>query len=657
VQLYKEEGICADLVAKELGVNRRKVWYWIGRYNKYGESGLCPQNVQTRDDEGAHPVRDKIVELKRENPLRGVKRISQMLRRLFCLKASPETVRRHLKKTDLGVLKVKKARKKPEVPARRFEASTPNQMWQSDITYYPVLGKTAYIVGFIDDNSRYITGLGVYRSQTGESVLETYRVAVGAYGVPKEMLTDNGRQYASWRGITQFQKELQKDHVHHIRSAPHHPQTLGKIERFWQTLKDEFLSRARFETFEEAKERIAYWVKYYNHQRTHQSLEGLTPADRFFGIQKELKEVIERRVEQNVQELALRGKPVEPFYMVGRVGDKNVVIETDKRRLSVTLDGEQIQSGEAMLYKMKERTGNEEHNGNGGKEDKTGTSDAQREGEEPGSAVAVERQEKHGGGYEADGCAVGSAHQLGEASDKRDAAGAGSDMEATSGAGAAAAEEAGEADGKDIAGGRGYSNKIRGDVNEGIREDSVRGSGEVPDGAGGMDGEEKGVGAVQADRGKQLAVMPVAGSCAVWYAGGIGTAGSGRDGRRACAADDDKAAVGPQGAFDGAAKHWADDELAQSWSEGSNVAGNALTPGRFLTGEVNRNDGSSGREDTAAHEGDAGALDRQYYGDGRCGFARSEPNGFLRVEGQGIGVANAGDAGPAERSARETQRS
>jgi len=361
-------------------VSDKSVWHWARRYRELGEAGLNGRARGSREARTSQPVKEKITELKRDNPEHGVKRISQMLRRMFGLQASPETVRRHLKKTGIATPKAK-VRKKPEAPERRFEASTPNQMWQSDITYYPILGKMAYIIGFIDDNSRYITSLGVYRSHTSENVVEVYRLGVGECGVPREMLTDNGRQYASWRGTTKFQKELKKDHIHHIRSSPHHPQTLGKIERFWQTLKDEFLSRARFETFEEAKERVAYWVKYYNHKRTHQGLEGMTPADRFFGIQKEMKAAIERHVAMNVEELALRGRPVEPFYMVGRVGSKSVVIETDKKRVSVLVDGEEVKSGQSMIYEMKERNGDEADNsGNGGRAEAQAAADVQREG-------------------------------------------------------------------------------------------------------------------------------------------------------------------------------------------------------------------------------------------------------------------------------------
>ena len=65
-----------------------------------------------------------------------------------------------------------------------------------------------------------MVGLDVFRSQTAEHVLEVYRTAVAEYGVPKEMLSDQGRQYSSWRGTTRFEAELRKDRVHHISSPP-----------------------------------------------------------------------------------------------------------------------------------------------------------------------------------------------------------------------------------------------------------------------------------------------------------------------------------------------------------------------------------------------------------------------------------------------------
>jgi hypothetical protein len=169
-------------------------------------------------------------------------------------------------------------------------------------------------------------------------VLELYRKATAEYGVPKEMLTDNGRQYVNWRGTSKFQSELHKDRVKHIRSSPHHPMTLGKIERFWKTIFEEFLAKAQFESFENAQERVRLWTQYYNHKRPHQGIESLCPADRFFEIAGEVRKTIEAGVQENTLELALRGKPKEPFYLVGRMDGQAVVLRAQKGRLKLTVD-------------------------------------------------------------------------------------------------------------------------------------------------------------------------------------------------------------------------------------------------------------------------------------------------------------------------------
>ena len=225
-------------------------------------------------------------------------------------------------------------------------------MWQSDIFTFRLGGRYAYLIGYIDDYSRYMTGLDLFRSQTGENVIEVYRRAVGESGPPQEMLTDNGRQYVNWRGESRFQQELKKDRVKHIRSSPHHPMTLGKIERFWKTIFQEFLARAQFLSFEEAEERVRWWVRYYNHKRPHQGIEGLCPADRYFEIQSELKKTIEQGIQENVLEMALRGKPKSPFYMVGRMDGQSVVLRAEKGRLKLTVDGEDGQEAKELVYDL-----------------------------------------------------------------------------------------------------------------------------------------------------------------------------------------------------------------------------------------------------------------------------------------------------------------
>ena len=354
VKLRLEEGLEVEEICRATGVGADSVFKWVSLYRDGGEEALRPKLQGKRGRAQLPPeVKAEMVALKQENPSFGVKRISQFLRRMLHLPGSPETVRRTLHEEGL-IEPVRPKREKSAPKPRFFERSTPNQLWQTDIFTFRLAGKNAYLIGFIDDYSRYIVGLEVYRSQTAENVMEVYRRAVGEYGVPREMLTDNGRQFASWRGTSRFEQELKKDKVHHIRSQPHHPMTLGKIERFWESIWGDFLCRAQFDSFESARERLRFWIQYYNHRRPHQGIGGLCPADRFFEIRNDLRKVIEKGVQENVLELALRGAPQRPFYMVGRLDNQSVVMQAVKGKLVMTVDDHRKHSTEQMICDLNE---------------------------------------------------------------------------------------------------------------------------------------------------------------------------------------------------------------------------------------------------------------------------------------------------------------
>ena len=396
IRLHLEEGMERDLVCSEFGINPYTFNNWLEKYRKMGESGLISRTGKSRGKPKVPAqVKAKIVEMKKENQPFGIQKISDMLSRFFSMKASPETVRRTLHEHKL--LKDTPPRRKSEknmVRPRFFERSAPNQMWQSDIFTFRLGGRQSYLIGFIDDHSRYIVGLGLFTSQTAENVLEVYRKAVTEYGVPKEMLTDNGRQYTAWRGTTKFEMELTKDRVKHIRSQPHHPMTLGKIERFWKTIFQDFLNRAQFANFEEARERIACWVQFYNHKRPHQGIDGICPADRFFGIQSELRKVIEEKIKENTLELALRGKPAETFYMVGRMGGQSVVLTAEKGKMKLSVDGKEKEvKNEEFIHELGKRSDE-------GKEE--GAQDLHAGGEEQGRAVGVVGAAQSCGGVQGD---------------------------------------------------------------------------------------------------------------------------------------------------------------------------------------------------------------------------------------------------------------
>lgn len=350
VKLNLEEGFTQELVASELGVSHAAVTKWIRQYRLHGEEGLKSKVNGASRSRLPEPVRSKILELKQEEPTRGIKRISQLLKRVFFLQASPRTVRRTLQ--DQGLMSSPPKPRRNLTRPRFFERATPNQMWQTDIFTFRLGGRYAYVIAFMDDYSRFIVGADLFRSHTAENVLEVFRVAAGEYQPPKEMLTDNGREFVNWRGTTRFQAEMKKNGTHHFKSRPHHPMTLGKIERFWETIWQEFLSRAQFESFDSARERIKLWIKYYNHKRPHQGIEGLCPADRFFEIASALRHTIETGIQENLLEMALRGQPKAPFYMVGRMEGQSVILRAEKGKLKLSVDnGNQNQE---LVYDLKQ---------------------------------------------------------------------------------------------------------------------------------------------------------------------------------------------------------------------------------------------------------------------------------------------------------------
>jgi hypothetical protein len=170
-------------------------------------------------------------------------------------------------------------------------------------------------------------------------VLEAFEAAIADYGAPCEVLTDQGPQYATWRGKSAFAKLCERRGIKHILARPRRPQTVGKTERFWGTLWRECLEGAVCRDLEDARSRVAHFVGHYNFQRPHRALEGLVPADRFFEAADAVREALSRRVAENALELARHGTPRKPFYLTGRVGDREVSIFAEGERVVLTEAG------------------------------------------------------------------------------------------------------------------------------------------------------------------------------------------------------------------------------------------------------------------------------------------------------------------------------
>ncbi|MDX2151423.1 MAG: IS481 family transposase [Bryobacteraceae bacterium] len=278
-----DQGVSAHEVSRVFGVAYTTLLEWVRRYREGGAGALDEKpRVPPPRTHAQQAKRDAVTSMRREHPEYGTRKARDLLGRFAALGVSETAVRAILHEEGL----LEQQRPYPaakEHGPRRFERAAPNQLWQSDIfTFLLRRHERLYLCCFMDDHSRFIVGWSLAHHQRSELVIEALERGVAAFGTPREGLTDQGRQYTAWRGTTAFEAMLRRQGIAHVKSRPQHPQTLGKVERFWKTLWDEFLSRTVFADFADCQRRLGLFIEHYNFQRPHQGLEGLVPADRYF---------------------------------------------------------------------------------------------------------------------------------------------------------------------------------------------------------------------------------------------------------------------------------------------------------------------------------------------------------------------------------------
>jgi transposase InsO family protein len=334
---WLRSGLPAADFAALVGVSKHTLYAWKKKFDTEGPGGLLdrPRGGPT-GSKLPELTRRTILMLKQANPDRGCQRISDLLARGPALPASPKAVARVLHEAGYELETPPTPRHRDHV--RHFERAQPNQLWQTDLFTFVLKrqNRRVYLVAFMDDHSRFLVSYGLHASQSAALVLEVLRAGLTSYGTPQEILTDNGSQYVTWRGKSAFSKELEQRGIQHIVARPRHPQTLGKIERFWGTLWRECVERAIFLDLGDAQRRIGLFIDHYNFQRPHQGIDGLVPADRFFGAAPEVLQTLQARVASNALELARQGRPTNPFYLTGQVGGQPFSVHAEGERVILT---------------------------------------------------------------------------------------------------------------------------------------------------------------------------------------------------------------------------------------------------------------------------------------------------------------------------------
>ena len=364
-----KSGLAATDFGDLFGISSQRLNKWKLAFEAYGPAGLEPRKRERSGSQLAEATKRAVVLMKEQHPEWGVQRLHDELLRGAGYAASPSAILDLLKESGWESDEVPT---QPHEDSRHpFERPRPNFLWQSDLFTFTLKRQNmrVYLVGYLDDHSRFLVGFGLHASASGALVRETLLQAITNYGAPEELLTDNGTQYVTWRGRSEFTKLLERRGIKHIVARPRHPQTLGKIERFWGTMWREFLQAAVFRDLAEARVRLGHFVDHYNFQRPNQGIGGMVPADRFFSASEEVKKALRARVAMNALELAQHGAPRKTFYLTGRVGDSSISLHGEGERVVLTkgdgtreevdlsLSGRRAESGEAPVLPAPLSTG------------------------------------------------------------------------------------------------------------------------------------------------------------------------------------------------------------------------------------------------------------------------------------------------------------
>jgi putative transposase len=285
IRLVEQSHLPVRQTLEKLGIPRATFYRWYDLDRKGGPEALSdrsprPDRVWNRIPE---EIRDQIVDLALDEPELSPRELAVRFtdeKKYFVSEAS---VYRLLKAQDLitspAYIVIKAA------DEFRDKTTAPNQLWQTDFTYLKITGwGWSYLSTVLDDFSRFIVAWKLCATMAATDVTETLDLALAASGLDRvtiahrpRLLTDNGASY-----IADLAEWLDGKGMQHVRGAPHHPQTQGKIERWHQTLKNRILLE-NYYLPGDLEAQVSDFVAHYNHRRYHESLDNLTPADVYLG--------------------------------------------------------------------------------------------------------------------------------------------------------------------------------------------------------------------------------------------------------------------------------------------------------------------------------------------------------------------------------------
>ncbi|MHA1492259.1 MAG: DDE-type integrase/transposase/recombinase [Promethearchaeota archaeon] len=294
-EMYYNQGLTIEKIAIQMNKHVRTIYRWLNLANQeFSLVSHKPKKKVGRPKKIPANILNRIIELKRELPQRSAPLVHLKLKKEF-LDACPSIsfIRKFIREQGLTYKSTDRKQ-----GYRHFQRKKANDLWQIDIAGVQTVGhlKQLYLIALLDDCSRFVVAARYFRAQEAKNVMKIVRDAVLAYGRPNEILADNGTQFKNILGelATKYSRLLESLGIKPIFASPYHPQTKGKLERWFGTVKQMFLIEARFFvknnpkcTLAEFNQMLEEWVKWYNTEKPHRNLPNKCPPAKVFFKTKE----------------------------------------------------------------------------------------------------------------------------------------------------------------------------------------------------------------------------------------------------------------------------------------------------------------------------------------------------------------------------------
>lgn len=283
VELAKQAGRDMTSLCKRFGISRTTGYKWIERYQQEGDSGLTDRSRQPKHSpqRTSDRVKDEICALREKHPSWGGLKIEAIMKREKRSHVpAPSTIQNILKEN--GYIKRGTRQKRS---FQRFEHDGPNHLWQMDFKgHFGYEKGRCHPLTILDDHSRFSIALKAYPNEQGATIRPGLIEVFRRYGLPERINVDNGQPWGSLfesARYTTFSVWLITLGITVSYSAPGHPQTNGKEERFHRTLKQELLMTRYFRSLPHIQDAFDRWRDIYNLERPHQAIDMKVPVDRY----------------------------------------------------------------------------------------------------------------------------------------------------------------------------------------------------------------------------------------------------------------------------------------------------------------------------------------------------------------------------------------